>query len=160
MDAWQPDEWESEEQFGGLAARTTWPVREGQAIDVYFSKPESRAVGTWKAAYYRGIVDKASKPTKKTKSQTIEVDFPGDLSSSQIKVTEKSILPAGTNREERPASPPKGADAVAIAVTGEEVAPAAVPDRPFGLSGGSGSTRSLKEDQPLKLSITLAGAAD
>ena len=108
----------------------------------------------------RGIVDSVTKPTKQTKSQTVEVDFPEDLSSSEIKVTEKSTLPAGTNREERPASPPKGADAVAIAVTGEEVAPAAVPDRPFGLSGGSGSTRSLKEDQPLKLSITLAGAAD
>ena len=56
------------------------------------------------------------------------------MSSSEIKVTEKSILPADTNREEQPAAPPKGADAVAIAVTETEVAPAAVPDRPFGLT--------------------------
>ena len=132
-DEWEPDGWEPDEQVGGLAAPTRFPLQPGMALDVFFNKPESGA-GGWKPGYYRGIVDSVTKPTKQTKSQTVEVDFPGDLSSSEIKVTEKSILPAGTNREERPASPPKGADAVAIAVTEEEVAPAAVPDRPFGLT--------------------------
>ena len=70
------------------------------ALDVFFNKPESGA-GTRKPGFYRGIVDTATKPTAKTKSQTVEIDFPGDMmSSSEIKVTEKSILPADTDREE------------------------------------------------------------
>ena len=99
----------------------------GMALDVFFNKPESGA-GTWNPSFYRGIVDTAPKPTAQTKSQKVEIDFPGDMSSSEIKVTEKSILPADTDREEQPAAPPKGADAVAIAVTEDEVAPDAVPD--------------------------------
>ena len=132
-DGWEPDGWEADDQIGGLAAATRFPLQPGMALDVFFSKPESGA-GSWKSGFYRGIVDTATKPTANTKSQKVEVDFPGDMSSSEIKVTEKSILPADTNREEQPAAPPKGADAVAIAVTETEVAPAAVPDRPFGLT--------------------------
>ena len=133
MDTWQPDEWEPDEQVGGLAARTTWPVREGQAIDVYFSKPESRAVGTWRAGYYRGIVDKASQPTKRTKVQTIEVDFPGDRSDTEIRLTKESLLPPGTSRTAEPIDPPTGADAVAMAVEPEAAAAASV-DTAFGLT--------------------------
>ena len=132
-DGWEPDGWEADDQIGGLAAATRFPLQPGMAIDVFFNKPDSGA-GTWKPGFYRGIVDTATKPTAKTKSQKVEVDFPGDMSSSEIKMTEKSILPADTNREEQPAAPPKGADAVAIAVTEDEVAPGAVPDRPFGLT--------------------------
>ena len=94
-DTWEADGWEPDDQFGGLAAATRFPLQPGMALDVFFNKPESGA-GGWKPGYYRGIVDSATKPTKQTKSQTVEVDFPGDLSSSEIKVTEKSILPAGT----------------------------------------------------------------
>ena len=133
MDGWEPDMWESEDQIGGLAARTQFPLEPGMALDVFFNKPEA-GVGTWKPGFYRGIVESVKKPTGKAKSQEVEVDFPGDLSNSTIKVTEQSLLPSGTNREEVPAEPPKGANAVAIEVTEGEVAPDAVPDRPFGLT--------------------------
>eukprot|EP01043_Picozoa_sp_COSAG02_P043204 COSAG02_NODE_3742_length_6300_cov_8.889534_3_plen_633_part_00 len=104
------------------------------ALDVYFQKPAS-GVGTYQPGFYRGIVDKVIKPpTAKTKAQTVEVDFPGDLTSAEIKVTEKSLLPPSTDRETVPAEPPKGADAVAIEVTEEEVAPDVVPKTPFGLT--------------------------
>ena len=112
-DGWEPDGWEADDQIGGLAAATRFPLQPGMAIDVFFNKPDSGA-GTWKPGFYRGIVDTATKPTAKTKSQKVEVDFPGDMSSSEIKMTEKSILPADTNREEQPAPPPKGADATEV----------------------------------------------
>eukprot|EP01043_Picozoa_sp_COSAG02_P004428 COSAG02_NODE_115_length_35467_cov_292.837056_9_plen_647_part_00 len=133
MDTWEPDEWEPDEQYGGLAARTTWPVREGQAIDIYFNKPESRDVGNWKAGFYRGIVDKASEPTKRTKVQSIEVDFPGDRSDTLIRLTKEALLPPSSIRTTRPSSPPKGADAVAMAVDPDTIASTDV-DTAFGLT--------------------------
>ena len=77
-DGWEPDGWEADDQIGGLAAATRFPLQPGMAIDVFFNKPDSGA-GTWKPGFYRGIVDTATKPTAKTKSQKVEVDFPGDM---------------------------------------------------------------------------------
>ena len=135
MDEWQSDlPSPRDDQVGGLAAATRFPLEPGMALDVYFQKPATGA-GTYQPGFYRGIVDKVIKPpTAKTKAQTVEVDFPGDLTSAEIKVTEKSLLPPSTDRETVPAEPPKGADAVAIEVTEEEVAPDAVPKTPFGLT--------------------------
>ena len=61
-----------DDQIGGLAAATRFPLQPGMGLDVFFSKPESGA-GSWKPGFYRGIVDTATKPTAKTKSQKVEI---------------------------------------------------------------------------------------
>ena len=62
-DSWEPDGWEADDQIGGLAAATRFPLQPGMALDVFFNKPESGA-GTWKPGFYRGIIDTVTKPTR------------------------------------------------------------------------------------------------
>ena len=58
---------------GGRVDATTWPVQPGQAIDVWFNKSTDPGIGTWDAGYFRGVVDKVTKPSAKG-IQTLEVD--------------------------------------------------------------------------------------
>ena len=49
--------------LGGLAAPTSWPVAEGQAIDIFYDQGTDKATGVFDRSFYRGVVDKASAPS-------------------------------------------------------------------------------------------------
>ena len=57
-------------QVGGRAQATTWPVRPGQGLRVYFDGKS----GAYDPGYYFGTVDTATTPSK-TGIQKLDVDF-------------------------------------------------------------------------------------
>ena len=71
------------QQRGGRAAPTTWPVRPGQALDVYFDGKDT----AFPAGYYRGVIDTATTPSK-TGIQKLDVDFPDDRTKAATIVSE------------------------------------------------------------------------
>ena len=86
------------EQYGGLAAVTTWPVRPGQALDVFFDGKDS----AYQPGYYRGIVDVAGAPTKRG-IQKLDIDFPDDRTNAKIDL-KRSQLYAMQKLEEKACS--------------------------------------------------------
>ena len=57
-------------QVGGRAQPTTWPIRPGQGLRVYFDGTDA----TYQPGYYFGTVDTATAPSK-TGIQKLDVDF-------------------------------------------------------------------------------------
>ena len=77
---------------GGRMDATTWPVQPNQALDVWFNKSTDPEIGTWDAGYFRGVVDKASKPSAKG-IQTLEVDYPDTMTSGELGSESPTLLP-------------------------------------------------------------------
>ena len=112
-------------QVGGLAAATTWPLRSGQALDVFFDGKD----GAYQPGYYRGIVDVANAPTKRG-IQKLDVDFPDDRTSAKIDLLRSQLFAPGT----APAKPSRAAGEVAVAVAEAQLPDASVSATPFGLT--------------------------
>ena len=66
-------------QVGGRVSATTWPLRSGNAIDIFFDGKDS----AYPAGYYRGVIDTATTPSK-TGIQKLDVDFPDDRTSARL----------------------------------------------------------------------------
>jgi hypothetical protein len=95
------------QQRGGRAAPTTWPVRPGQALDVYFDGKE----GGYDAGYYRGTVDTATAPSA-TGIQKLDVDVPDDRTAARLDLKQSQLHQPGA----APSQPGAAECAVAVAV--------------------------------------------
>ena len=89
------------ELSGGLAAPTSYPLRQDMGLDVWFPKRDD-AQGKWDAGWYRGHVASAfpAVPTGKQK-QRVTVDFPEETTFTQLSLDKTTLLPAA----EQPAPP-------------------------------------------------------
>ena len=91
------------ELSGGLAAPTTYPLRQDMGLDVWFPKRDD-ARGKWDSGWYRGHVASAfpAVPTGKQK-QRVTVDFPEETTFTELSLDKQSIL--GTVAHERATHP-------------------------------------------------------
>ena len=79
---------------GGLAAPTTWPVAEGQAIDLLFDRSEDKATGVFDRGFYRGIVDKASAPSVRG-IQKLSIVYPDEYTTADVELTRRQLYKPG-----------------------------------------------------------------
>ena len=77
---------------------TTWPLRRGQAIDVWFNQSQDAKDGLFSAGYYRGTIDKVTAPSA-TGIQTATIDFPDDFTTTKIDLTKSQLYTPGTQPE-------------------------------------------------------------
>jgi hypothetical protein len=131
MDVWQADDVISprDNQIGGLAAPTTWPMRAGQAIDVWFNQSKDAADGLFSAGYYRGTIDKVSKPTA-TGIQKATVDFADDFTEATVDLKRSQLYAPGT----QPEKPADDEGEVAVEVAAEELPGVDDSTRAYGLT--------------------------
>jgi hypothetical protein len=114
---------------GGLAAPTTWPVAEGQAIDLLFDRSDDKATGVFDRGIYRGIVDKAGAPSARG-IQKLSVLFPDEYTKADVELTRQQLYKPG----QQPKDPTVEDGEVAVEVPASEL-PAVVSDEnAFGLS--------------------------
>ena len=101
MDVWQADDVASprDNQIGGLAAPTTFPMRPGQALDVYYNGSKDTEGGVYDAGYYRGVIDKVWKPTP-TGIQKVRVDYPDEFTHDTVELTRGQLYKPGTQPEQ------------------------------------------------------------
>lgn len=115
-------------QVGGRVSATSWPIQEGNAIDVYFPRTQN-AKENFEAGYYRGIVDKVGAPTA-TGIQKLDIDFPDEYTSTTLRLKKNNLL--------EPTNAPKEPDLsdgpVAVRVTEDELPETQVSATPFGLT--------------------------
>ena len=131
MDVWQADDVISprDNQIGGLAAPTTWPMRAGQAIDVWFNQSKDAADGLFSAGYYRGTIDKVSKPSA-TGIQKATVDFADDFTEATVDLKRSQLYAPGT----QPEKPADDEGEVAVEVAAEELPGVDDSTRAYGLT--------------------------
>ena len=117
------------ELVGGLAAPTTWPIAEGQAIDVFYDQGTDKATGVFDRGFYRGIVDKASAPSTRG-IQKLSIVYPDEYTTADVELTRRQLYKPG----QQPANPTVQDGEVAVEVPTSEL-PAVVSDEnAFGLS--------------------------
>ena len=114
---------------GGRVDATTWPVQPGQALDVWFNKSTDPGIGTWNAGYFRGVVDKVTKPTPKG-IQTLEVDYPDEMTSGDLQLVRQQLL----DPKDAPAKPTVEQGEVAVRVPEEALPQVEETATPFGLT--------------------------
>ena len=114
---------------GGRVDATTWPVQPNQALDVWFNKSTDPDIGIWDAGYFRGIVDKASKPSAKG-IQTLEVDYPDEMTSGDLQLVRQQLL----DPKDAPAKPTVEQGEVAVRVPEEALPEVEETTTPFGLT--------------------------
>eukprot|EP01043_Picozoa_sp_COSAG02_P065631 COSAG02_NODE_9962_length_2063_cov_10.244681_1_plen_601_part_01 len=83
------------EMIGGLAAPTRWPLASGMAIDMFYDRSTDPKVGLYPAGFYRGIIDRATRPSK-TGLQKLTVDFDDLTRDKDIVLREKDLVEPGT----------------------------------------------------------------
>ena len=117
------------ELVGGLAAPTTWPIAEGQAIDVFYDQGTDKATGVFDRGFYRGIVDKASAPSARG-IQKLSIVYPDEYTTADVELTRRQLYKPG----QQPTDPTVQDGEVAVEVPASEL-PAVVSDEnAFGLS--------------------------
>jgi hypothetical protein len=112
-------------QVGGRAQATTWPVRPGQGMRVYFDGKG----GAYDPGYYYGTVDTATAPSK-TGIQKLGVDFDMDRTNTKIDLKRSQLYDPGT----QPEKPGETDGEVAVAVTEDELPDVGASATPYGLS--------------------------
>ena len=113
------------QQHGGRAAPTTWPVRPGQALDVYFDGKD----GGYNAGYYRGTIDTATAPSA-TGIQKLDVDFPDDRTAARLDLKQSQLYQPGA----APAQPGAADGEVAVAVRQQDLPDVEATATPYGLT--------------------------
>ena len=114
---------------GGRMDATTWPVQPNQALDVWFNKSTDPEIGTWDAGYFRGVVDKASKPSAKG-IQSLEVDYPDEMTSGELQLVRQQLL----DPKDAPAKPTVEQGEVAVRVPEEALPEVEETATPYGLT--------------------------
>ena len=128
-DSWEPDGWEPDDQIGGLAAPTSWPLRRGQAIDVWFNQSQDAKDGLFNAGYYRGTIDKVTAPSA-TGIQKATIDFPDDFTTAKVDLKKSQLYKPGT----QPEKPTEEQGEVAVEVTTEDLPGVDDSSKAYGLS--------------------------
>ena len=113
---------------GGLAAPTTWPVRPGAAVDLWFDKDN---VGGYDAGWFRGIADAVGKVNSKDQ-QKVAVDFDESLTRSDVVLARDRLYMPGSE----PEKPVDIGDGVqpALEVRQEDLPDVEVSATPYGLT--------------------------
>ena len=114
---------------GGLAAPTTWPIAEGQALDLFFDRSDDKDAGVFERGLYRGIIDKASAPSARG-IQKLSVLFPDEYTKADVELTRGQLYKPGA----QPKDPTPEMGEIAVEVPASDL-PAVVSDQnAFGLS--------------------------
>ena len=114
---------------GGLAAPTSWPIAEGQAIDVFYDQGTDKASGVFDRGLYRGIVDKASAPSARG-IQKLSIVYPDEYTTADVELTRQNLYKQG----EQPVNPTVDDGEIAVEVPASDL-PAIVSDQnAFGLT--------------------------
>mgnify|MGYP006879048738 CR=1 FL=1 len=82
------------ELVGGLAAPTTWPIAEGQALDLFFDRSEDKDAGVFDRGFYRGVVDKASAPSARG-IQKLSIVYPDEYTTADVELTRRQLYKPG-----------------------------------------------------------------
>jgi hypothetical protein len=112
-------------QVGGRAQPTTWPIRPGQGLRVYFDGTDA----TYQPGYYFGTVDTATAPSK-TGIQKLDVDFDMDRTNTKIELKRSQLYEPGT----QPEKPGDTDGEVAVVVTEDELPAVGASVTPYGLT--------------------------
>ena len=114
---------------GGLAAPTTWPIAEGQAIDLLFDRSEDKATGVFDRGFYRGIVDKVSAPSARG-IQKLSIVYPDEYTTADVELTRRQLYKPG----QQPANPTVEDGEVAVEVPASDLPAVVSDDNAFGMS--------------------------
>jgi hypothetical protein len=120
-----PVDTDSRVQVGGRAQATTWPVRPGQGLRVYFDGKD----GAYDPGYYFGTVDTATTPSK-TGIQKLGIGFDMDRTNTKIDLRQSQLYAPGT----QPEKPGETDGEVAVAVTTDELPDVGASVTPYGLT--------------------------
>ncbi len=112
-------------QVGGRLQATTWPIRSGQGLRVYFDGKD----GAYEPGYYFGTVDTATLPSK-TGIQKLNIDFPDDRTNAKVDLKRSQLFQPGTE----PQQPGETDGEVAVAVTQDELPDTEATATPYGLT--------------------------